>query len=383
MQSGSGGDAGKIAFLDILRGLAPLLVLWAHLGGWWLSAREQTSPLQQTWIDKVGAPLHLWQDGGYLGVLIFFLVSGFIISHVSTRETQVEFAIKRAFRVLPLFWLGIAIIAALSIITPQLGLPMSLGPVADSRDFIGTATFVNWFIGQPTVLSIGWTLFIELLFYIVILLLMPISRRSPIVGSWLALFIALAVYMYAFRMPALNPFLWAWMYLPFLLIGRAFYLAWAKQASTTQALIYGLATFGVFLMMYTGIATDRLLSPGVEALISHLIAILGFGALCFMQVRQIMPLRFCAEISYSLYVLHAPVGSFMLDYLTSIAGLTYETALPIVIVALLMISWLSFQLLERPVQWFARTIIKTFNWGYKRGAAPEPQAAPSQSVPAA
>jgi peptidoglycan/LPS O-acetylase OafA/YrhL len=377
MQSGSGGDAGKIAFLDVLRGIAPLLVLWAHLGGWWLSVREQTSPLQQIWIDKVGAPLHLWQDGGYLGVLIFFLVSGFIISHVSMRESQFEFAVKRAFRILPMFWIGIFVIALLAIATTRLGLPMVLGPQDNSRDFIGTATFANWFLGRPTVLSIGWTLFIELLFYAVILVLMPISRKSALAGSWLALAIALAVFMYAFREPSLVPFMWAWMYLPFLLIGRAYYLAWAKLASTTQAMLYGLSTFGVFLLMFTSIATDRLLSPGIEALVSQLIAILGFGVLCFTPIRQIPPLRFCAEISYSLYVLHAPVGSFMLDYLTAIAGLRYEFALPIAIVALLAISWLSFQLLEKPIQWLGRAIVKASNWGFKRTPAPasEPQAA--------
>jgi peptidoglycan/LPS O-acetylase OafA/YrhL len=363
-----GGVAGKIAFLDILRGVAPLLVLWAHLGGWWLAAREMQSPLQQAWIDKVAAPLHLWQDGGYLGVLIFFLVSGFIISHVSQRETPVEFAIKRFFRILPLYWIAIALIAVLALVTARLNLPMVLGPQAEQLDFIGTATFASWFVGQPTVLSIGWTLFIELLFYAIILILMPISKRSPLGASWLALAIALAVYMYMLREPQFVAFLWAWMYLPFLLVGRAFYLAWAKLTSPAQAAIYGAAAFGSFLLMFTSIAAGRLLSPGAEALASHLVAIVAFGALCFTRVAQIPPLRFCADISYSLYVLHAPVGSFMLDCLTRFGGLRYEFALPITIAGLLLLSWLSFTLLERPFQWLGRVVIKTFKLGSPRTA---------------
>lgn len=376
MQSGAGQS--KIAFVDILRGIAPLLVLWAHLGGWWLSVRNVQSPLQQTWIDRVGAPLHLWQDGGYLGVLIFFLVSGFIISHVSMRESQLEFAIKRAFRILPLYWVGIGAIFVLALATPQLGLPMVLGPQSEQLDFWGTLTFVNWFVGQPTVLSIGWTLFIELLFYAVILVVMPLSRRNPLGASWLALLISLAVYMYCMRAPAMMPFLWTWMYLPFLLVGRAFWLSWAQRTTATQALFFGASAFGVFVLMFMTIAAGRLLSPGVEGLVSHLIAIGLFGALCFAKVREIPPLRFCADISYSLYVLHAPVGSFMLDYLTGVAGLRYEMALPIVVVALLALSWVSFQLLEKPVQWVGRAIIKAFRLGRREpapaGAEPNPAA---------
>jgi peptidoglycan/LPS O-acetylase OafA/YrhL len=378
MQSGSGGDTGKIAFLDILRGIAPLLVLWAHLGGWWLGARGQSSPLQTAWIDKVAAPLHLWQDGGHLGVLIFFLVSGFIISHVSLRESGPEFAIKRVFRVLPMFWIALTLIAVFAVLTPRLGLPMVLGPQEGSLDFVGSATFWNWFVGQPNMLSISWTLFIELLFYGIIFLLMPISRHNPMTGSWLALIIALAVYMYTLRMPQFTPFLWAWMYMPFLLVGRAFYLAWAKLASTAQAAFYGLAAYGAFLLMYTSIAHGRLLSPGDESLVSQLIAIVGFGVLCFSNVRNFPPFRFCADISYSLYVLHAPVGSFMLDYLTTIVGLRYEMAIGIVIAALLALSWLTFTLLERPFQWIGRTLIKTFRLGMQR-----PASAPAAAQPAA
>lgn len=372
------GDGGsKIAFLDVLRGIAPLLVLWAHLGGWYLSARDTSSPLQQAWIDKVAAPLHLWQDGGYLGVLIFFLVSGFIISHVSLRENQLEYAIKRAFRVLPMFWLGIALIALLAIVTSRLGLPMVLGPQDGSLDYIGTATFINWLNTKPVVLSIGWTLFIEILFYIVILVLMPISRGNPLVGSYLALSIALVVYMYAMREPSLQALLWVWMYLPFLLIGRAFYLAWAKLATQAQAFFYGAICFGLFILMFSSTAVGLILSPGVEALASHCIAIGLFGALCFVRVPNIPPLRFCADVSYSLYILHAPLGSFLLDYLRRIPGMTYELALPIVVAALLALSWISFRVFEQPTQWVGRSIIKAL----RLGRAPA-VVAPQQSAPA-
>src|SRR5262245_17886057 len=97
-------DENKVAFIHLLRGVAPLLVMWAHLGGWWLSSRSQHSELQEFWVSRITGPFHLWQDGGHLGVLLFFLVSVFIISYVADRESSTEFVIKRLFRVFPAFW---------------------------------------------------------------------------------------------------------------------------------------------------------------------------------------------------------------------------------------------------------------------------------------
>lgn len=351
----------QIAFLDVLRGLAPLLVLWAHLGGWWLSARQIESPLQQAWIDNVAAPLHLWQDGGYLGVLIFFLVSGFIITHVSLRETPAEFAIKRFFRILPLYWIAIALIAVLTLVTMRLNLPMVLGPQDGQLDFIGTATFASWFVGQPAVLSVGWTLFIELLFYAIVLAFMPMARKSMLIASWTALASMLFVFLCLRGNPQFEPFLQAWRYIPFLLLGQAFYLVWAKLTSRVHAFTFGLFAFGAFLFMFSNTRGPGLFSPGVEALVSQIMAIVVFGALCFSRIGDIPPLRFCASISYSLYLFHVPVGSFMLDCLTQLAGQPYKLALPITVTALFVLSWLSFRFLERPLQKLGRALIK----GYK------------------
>lgn len=364
---------GRIEFLDILRGVAPLLVLWAHLGGWWLHDRQIESPLQEYWTDKIAAPLHLWQNGGYLGVLIFFLISGFIVSHVAQRESRSEFMLKRCARILPLYWGVLALIGLLAPLTVWLELPMVLGPQAEEFDFLATATFASWARGTPAVFSIGWTLFIELQFYAVLWLLIPLARRNPLAGSWAALALSMAAYMYAFRQPGWIHFLWNWMYLPYLLVGRAFYLHWANLASPAQALVFGSSAFGAFLLMFVGIADGRLLAGGVEALVSQLIAIAAFGALCFSTVRCIPPLAFCANVSYSLYLLHAPVGSFLLDLLTGRAGWPYELALAVTLACLLGLSWLSYRWLEQPIQRFVRRMVKRRQ---RLGAVSEAGAAP-------
>ena len=96
----------EIGFLTLLRGPAALCVVWAHYAGlsehilgdsWCLLAWVRR------YIDK---PL-LTHDFGFLGVAIFFLISGFIITHVAQSEKRFEFLVKRILRIYPAFWFSL------------------------------------------------------------------------------------------------------------------------------------------------------------------------------------------------------------------------------------------------------------------------------------
>jgi peptidoglycan/LPS O-acetylase OafA/YrhL len=72
-----------------------------------------------------------WAPGGYLGVEVFFVVSGYLITSLlltERRETGVvsykRFYIRRARRLLPALWLMLAIVAAYAL----LFLPHTLSP---------------------------------------------------------------------------------------------------------------------------------------------------------------------------------------------------------------------------------------------------------------
>jgi peptidoglycan/LPS O-acetylase OafA/YrhL len=344
----------QITFVHALRGAAPLLVLWAHLGGWWLSVDQRTSVLQDWWILIVCRPLRLYQDGGHLGVLIFFLVSGFIITHVSMRETRIEFLIKRTFRLLPTMMVALAILPLLSYLSSRLNLPKVMGN--NSTAYLSGLLLLNYFTGQPQVLTVLWTLHVEIAFYALTFLVINFSRTRPLLATWLMLISVLAGDMAAQVFSHLGPLMWNAMYVPFLLVGRCIYLGWSERVTIFQATISGLACYGAFLLVYTNISPGRLLNPGAEPVISHIIAILVFLALCTSGIRRVSkPLAFCADISYALYLMHAPLGGFMLFYLTR-NGFAYEAALPITIIVLLCVSYCVFRLVEQPSQRYGRTL---------------------------
>src|SRR3954466_13529589 len=95
------GPREEIAFIHFLRGIAPLFVLVAHIPGWWLLEKQQVWLPFELYKDLIVSPLHLFQHGGHFGVVLFFLISRFIISYVAETEGRSEFCIKRFFRLTP------------------------------------------------------------------------------------------------------------------------------------------------------------------------------------------------------------------------------------------------------------------------------------------
>lgn len=99
-------------FLDFLRAGAAWLVVYSHI----IAEYPKQNGLSLPFVEKVDAyinvPLGIIQNFGWLGVCIFFLISGFVITHVSMRESPAEFFIKRIFRIYPM--LIIAVLTAVA-----------------------------------------------------------------------------------------------------------------------------------------------------------------------------------------------------------------------------------------------------------------------------
>src|SRR5262245_47244671 len=89
-------DANRLAFLDVARGIAALVVLFEH-------GLEQCIP---HYLDWSLPRLNL----GRIGVLLFFLISGFIIpASLEQGGSQARFWLRRLFRLFPLYWFTIAV----------------------------------------------------------------------------------------------------------------------------------------------------------------------------------------------------------------------------------------------------------------------------------
>lgn len=133
----------RLAWLDALRGLAAVLVVYEHaIAGLW-PALHQAS----------GA----WFAAGWCGVTVFFLASGYIVPASLERRGRVRaFWIGRAFRLYPLWALCVA--GAL-LLAP---LPVSAWTA------LAHASMLQDLLGVPSVVSVLWTLSYEMAFYLLV-----------------------------------------------------------------------------------------------------------------------------------------------------------------------------------------------------------------------
>ena len=139
--------------LQGLRGVAAIAVLVQHC----LEFTPLNAAANDSW------PARVFQESfnlGRVGVIVFFLISGFLIPHSLKHGTRplAKFAVSRFFRLYPLYWVSLA--AALAIF------PLLFETGFTAKQLAANVTMVTPLFGQEYVISLYWTLFVEMLFYL-------------------------------------------------------------------------------------------------------------------------------------------------------------------------------------------------------------------------
>jgi peptidoglycan/LPS O-acetylase OafA/YrhL len=127
-----------------------------------------------------GADL-LPSSGGF-GVDIFFIISGFVIAFVVSKETN-YFLIKRLFRIAPLYIIATAIMVIACMLFPE----KINHAVANFPAFIKSILFIPYKIEtkfEPSgpILGQGWTLNYEMFFYLIMTICIIIAKNKKNLG---------------------------------------------------------------------------------------------------------------------------------------------------------------------------------------------------------
>jgi exopolysaccharide production protein ExoZ len=165
-----------------LRALAASLVVFYH-----------AQMLAQTYSQRfgIGAPLVNSTPGlrefGAVGVDIFFVISGFIMTYVCWNQFEggwgavKRFFKKRFFRIVPLYWFYTSILVGLLIFLPHLfqRSQFDLARVVNSYFLIPSWTPPGTPVQVGThVLEVGWTLTYEFYFYLCVAISLFFSRKA-------------------------------------------------------------------------------------------------------------------------------------------------------------------------------------------------------------
>jgi peptidoglycan/LPS O-acetylase OafA/YrhL len=156
----------RFLFIDGLRGLAAVSVVVLHL------LRE---PLAAVWPTGGAIASH-----GGLGVIVFFVISGFVISHTLTRSfmtpaTVGGFLLRRVVRLDPPYWASIVLALVVSAASAVVLHNTFQRPSAGS--IVAHLFYLQYILGIPTISEVFWTLCYEIQFYLLLALIIAAKQR--------------------------------------------------------------------------------------------------------------------------------------------------------------------------------------------------------------
>ncbi len=367
--------SSRYAWLDIVRALAVLFVLWDHFVGETpknLGIEFFPKKLLQT---TVFGPLAITQSGGFLGVALFFLISGYIITAVAPKESLGEFAVKRFLRIFPP--LIAATLTAVALRAAGVG---ASDPIA-VRDVLLNFFLLNYFtVPQVVLVGVAWSLVIEVTFYALVAFALPLLRRTATASLLPHLLVAISVVTISISGrfgPSFMAFAVSFLYVPLLSLGCNFALVERKKMSLWNSALHAVLAWGTFLYG-THTFYPAFMSPTDSYPVSAMLAILmfAFAWLLRASLPEIKPLALVALTSYSIYLFH---GVFALPFVYFVyysdPSHNFKVALALGLLLTTVSAIAAYNLIERPSKWLATRLARQMR---ARRAARAARAAESQ-----
>lgn len=369
------------SLVNQLRGAAALLVVWDHLVGQWLAQRSLSWAPNDLVERFVLGPLNIIQHAGFLGVALFFLISGFVVTRAATRETPRTFALRRLVRVYPPLIAAVVLAVLFAWLQHRAGLGSeaweSITPVAVLKAMT-LVTYVS--VPQIVIVGVAWTLVIEVIFYVLVGLGGFVLRRSwpdvLVPAAILAVVVVVALVARSFG-PGFFLFSISVSYVPLLVLGQLVYLGTQRGARVWQVAALGAATWLVFVWGIERTQPTFLTPEGSYgssisvALLLFVVAVLAEGRLHAARWLDAVAAR-----SYSLYLVHGIVGLFVLDLLAR-EGVAFRWALLAALAGTALLTEAVYRGVERPSITLGRWLTR------RRPAAPGTPGTPGATAGAA
>ena len=410
----------RLAWLDALRGIAALAVVFDHLS--------------QYLLGGVRWHVYHWLDAGEYGVFVFFIVSGYIVPASLERKGSVRtFWVSRVFRLYPMYLVAIG----LAILLWAVGRGSLHGAAADPETFaLSSLLMMSNVLAGTNLPNVVWSLSYEMIFYLLLtaLFIAGVHKRSgwyavtfgvaavalggllpqqyfshhlssPRLIALLADFVLLAGLAIAVALRGatrlvgaglagivailLLAFNGGWIYpweglaiLGLMFTGTALYRAEQGEYPWPRAIAVAVTTIGLGIAAGLWHSHAWGMSAGAEVLwerrwfFAFFLAGLTFGGgLLLRHVRVPRWLAWLGLISYSMYLLHpllidvyyhSPWGHHRHSFGTQVA------LYALFLVVLIAVSSVTFLLVERPMQVAGRWVAKWLDARFGPDRVPPP-----------
>ncbi|OLF18341.1 acyltransferase family protein [Actinophytocola xanthii] len=365
----------RAVFLDIARALAALSVVYTHIYEVFIRAHMDAHTLPTDVLDNaIFIPLKLTEEQGVgnLAVPVFFLISGFVITPLALRMSAGTFAIHRLFRIYPLLLVVVAASAVMFAngISPLGSKPQEVTPYT----VLTNATMWN-FIDRPfgAWVGVAWTLAVEMLFYALLVIVLPLLRTR----MWLAIAVQLELVLVLlithrafgdeYRAFVIN--------MTFLLIpvmGQAIWAASTKRIPGWLAALYVMVAWLMFIWARELRIDPNYIPRPYPVALAVLLFLIGMLAEPHLRERRVWTAL--SERTFSIYLVHGAVAFPLMHllYMRTPLWLAVLTSLAGTVV----VVELSYRFIELPTHNLARRL------SGRPKVAPSGRTEPAPEVPA-
>lgn len=318
----------RIATIDALRGLASFSVAWFHF--------TQANPALTSGVLKASGKY------GWLGVDIFFVISGFVIPYSLARTNYSHrqfwrFLCKRMVRLDPPYFANISFILLLAFIVPLVPGFRGPHPCFTAVQLLSHIAYLTSVVGKQWVNPVFWSLGIEFQYYLLIGGIFPFVAASQ---SWVRVLTTAALLVPGFFLPQSSLL---FVHLPLFVVGIL-----------TYQFKVGLLSRPSFFLGLAATATVMGIEQG-----SLIVATCTMTALVIAFIKfEHQILTWLGTISYSLYLMHVPIGGKVIDlgvrfrHSEFVAGVFLIAATA----SSLLAAWVLYKVVELPSQGFSSRI---------------------------
>ena len=342
---------GRVAFANQLRGVAALCVVLIH----YTVVYQRMQPML-AWalamppVEGTPAPWAAWfypwwLDLGAFGVALFFLISGFVIPFSLHRTTRSGFLLARVLRIFPTYWAALLVEwGVVWTLSRYWGRPI----VFDRATFLANAVLIHTSVGGLSVDFVSWTLAVEVKFYLLMALLLPLIVRACF---WPLLLCAAGAVAFstleghgALHLP--PQLASEAMFLVFMLVGTLFHYHFAAAASTRRVVLGCVALLAMGALCWQ-LGPDA--ANFARKSVNYAYALAVFAG-CYALRARFRPARLldlAAAVSYPLYLVHSLVGFSLMTYAILGWHAPYAVAAPSAFAVTVTIAWALHRTVER------------------------------------
>jgi peptidoglycan/LPS O-acetylase OafA/YrhL len=316
-------DSKRMPTLDCLRGIASFAVAWFHF------TNGNPAFLPAGWLKASGT----W---GWLGVQMFFVISGFVIpyslykSRYSLKNFS-RFLVKRVSRLDPPYVAGIFLVVAMAYLSATSSSFRGARPHFTFSQLALHLGYLNSVAGKPWVNPVFWSLGVEFQYYLLIGCMFPllVDRRLTV------------------RMGALAALLMPGMFIPkdaFVFVHLPFFVLGILVFQRKIGLVPQ-QWFAALAILAAALAWVR---SGPEAVS---VGVITAAFIAWVNIGNRI-LAGLGLISYSLYLVHVPIGGRVINLGTRFAHSLPSQCLVLAgaVAASIISSFLMYLAVERPSQ---------------------------------